>query len=134
MAISLEKADEYFSPGNHSQAELWRKFTAQHRAGAIAEAKRELERDLARTLAEPVYTPVRPLMRRDDYAVYEQALWLLLSTPVGDASQGDAIAVLTGGLQSEGGAAKNDGAHPRERFSPEALRWLGWGGVVTVRA
>ena len=127
-AIDLASADAYFAPGQHSAAEVWLKFKAQHRAGAVAEAARMLSLDLGRELRAGPREDGTPF--REDYAAYEQALWLLLGSPHGDAANGDALAILQG-QRDEGNA---DGTRRRERWSREALRWLGWGGVVMVRS
>lgn len=134
MQINLENANKYFAPGNHAQSELWLKFTAAHRSGAIAQARRMFEMELRRPMRESdpeQFDPASP--RRDDYAVFEQALWLLLGSPYGNGAGGDAVAVLQGAVETaEGVSSYADGK--RERWSREALRWLGWGGIVTVRS
>lgn len=131
MSISIESANQYFSTENNVNASVWLKFPEQVRTGAIASAKRMFETELRRPMKEDEPPYFAGMTRREDLAVYEQALWLLLGTPWGDASNGDAISCLQG--QSEIALSEAMGKK-RERFSPEALRWLGWGGVVLVRS
>lgn len=127
MTISAANADAYFAPGNHSQAEIWLKFTAQHRAGAVATARRMFEREFRRALDDSGASDT--ISYREDYAVYEQALWILLGTPFGDGSGGDAVAILSGETPSESTA----GGRKRDRWNPDAIRWLGGTGASTVR-
>lgn len=127
MEITPENADAYFAPGNHVEAEVWLKFAAAHRAGAIASARRAFERELRRAMREDETGTTH----RDDFAVFEQALWMLLGSPWADASGGDALGSLTGDAPGQAASTRADGR--RERWSPEALRWLGGDGAVTVR-
>ena len=131
MEITLDNANAYFALGNHTMADTWLKFSDAHRLGAIAHARRMLERELRRPMRE---TDAEGDSRRDDLAVFEQALWLLLGSPYGDASRGDAVAILDGRPVDAPAPADDYGTGRRERWSREALRWLGWGGIVTVRA
>lgn len=126
MTISLANANAYFAPGNNVRSDLWLKFTEEHRNGAIQTARRMFEHELHRKLREDETD--ESLRHREDYAVYEQALWLLLSTPVSDASTGDAAAMLVGDAEPQ-----TDGSGRRPRWSDEALRWFNWGGGVTIR-
>ena len=127
MQITPQNADAYFALGSHANGELWLKFAAPHRAGAVATARRMFEREFRRTLDDAGERDT--VSYREDYAVYEQALWLLLGTPFGDASGGDAVSVLQGDAE---GATEANGRR-RPRWSPEAVRWLGGTGASTVR-
>lgn len=76
-------ADQYFSPKNHIKALDWAGFDEDERDGAFAQAKRELETWLGRQLEDPTsgVTGRTDLTQRDDYALYEQALFILEKTP-----------------------------------------------------
>lgn len=128
MKIDLEGADAYFSIDNHVNGPVWLRFRPERREGAIAQARRMFEQDLGRPMRE---TGAEGDARRDDLAVYEQALWLLLGAPYGDGQSGDAVAVLQGTAKEEE-ARKT--APRRPRWSEDALRWLGWTGQVMARA
>ena len=92
--------------------------------GAIASARRVLTRGLVRALVDDE-EPYREGDRlRDEYAVYEQALYMLENGQVADASGNDPVPVLTG--RPEPSVARTAGAGI---YAPEALRWL---GVVTA--
>lgn len=126
MTISIENADAYFSRGNHVRADIWLKFTHEHRAGAVATARRMFEHELKRPLREDETD--ESLAHREDYACYEQALWLLMGTPVSDAANGDAAGMLLGDAEPQ-----TNSSGKRPRWSDEALRWFNWGGGVTIR-
>ena len=129
MKIDIDNANAYFAPGNHVQAQVWLKYSAPNRAGAVASAKRLLEWKLGRALDEETET----LGRREDYAAFEQALWLLRKSAFGDSRNGDAVGVLQGKAAQ---ADNSDAEALRGEFSPEALRWLGVSGtqVMIVRS
>jgi len=127
MQITPENADKYFAPENHVQSEVWFKFAGAHRAGAVANARRIFEREFRRALDDTGASDT--IFYREDFAVYEQALWLLLGSPFGDGSGGDAVSILSG--DAEGVAEANGRRRPR--WSPDAIRWLGGTGASTVR-
>lgn len=131
MKIDIDNANAYFALDNHAMAETWNKYGLAHRKGAIVHARRMLEQELRRPMRE---TDADGDRRRDDYAVFEQALWLLMGSPYGNAADGDAVAILEGRTVDAAAAADTYGTGRRERWSREALRWLGWNGAYTVRA
>lgn len=124
MTINIDNANAYFAPGNHVQAQVWLKYSGSNREGAVASAKRLLEWKLGRALDEETET----LGRREDYAAFEQALWLLKKSAWGDGRNGDAVGVLQG-RASPAAAPQEDVS---AEFSPEALRWLGVSGAQVV--
>ena len=72
-----QDCDAYFQPDNHIEGKAWRAFPEDDKDAAFAQAKRELEVWLNRALADPS----SGARYRDDYAHYEQALWILKNTP-----------------------------------------------------
>ena len=78
MAYTKEISDcnTYFGATNHVQAYTWDQYETDERAGAFAQAKRELEVFLARDLTDPSSSD----KYRDDYAHFEQTLFILEKT------------------------------------------------------
>lgn len=115
--IDFAGAAIYFAPANHVNAPLWGAFMQDQKTAAIAQAKRQLSRHLQTDIeaedtdADEWYQP--------DYAVYEQALHILLKSdaiPNGDQNGPKHI------------STQNDSEAPRATplglISSEALRWL----------
>lgn len=130
MAINLDGANGYFAPENHSKAAVWMRYSVVQRTGAIAEAKRDLSRALKRALDEnePPFKPGD--RRREEFAVYEQALWRLEGSVQADPDTGDIIATLRGRQETD------DVAQGRDRsfagIAHAAMLWLGWDGNVRL--
>lgn len=124
MAIDITGAGTYFA--GHSKAPLWSQYSHTQKAGAIEQAKRELSRELGRKIKEdePPYTFGDP--RRDEYAVYEQAIHLL--GQAGKASTG------SGAVPTLKGGSEIPERQSRAKFSEDCLRWLGIRiGVAMIR-
>jgi len=124
MSINLAGAQTYFGASSHHKAAVWAAFGQGHRTGAIAAARRVMSRGLGRAMSDTETAYVEGDRTRDEYAVYEQALWMLENGQVADATGNDPVPVLTG---------KADAAESKQgagMYAPEALRWLG----VTVAA
>ena len=127
MAIDIRGAGEYFR--GHAKSTLWPQYGAEQQAGAVAQAKRDLSRELGRPMDEDEPPYRNGERKRDEYAVYEQALHALEQVGVGNGGGSDVPALTGGGDAEQGGAAKS-----AAKFSPEAKRWLGMrAGVLTVR-
>ena len=129
MEINLQNANAYFAPGNHDKSDLWLRFDDTRKAGAIASARRMFELELGRRMRE---TDTDDSRYRDDFAVYEQALWILLGTPIGDG-RGDVVSILQGAAPA-GQNAAGTGPYGRDRWSLDALRWMGSVGAAVVRS
>ena len=80
MAWTKTKADcdTYFHPDNHVKSYNWRSYTVDEQNAAFNQAYRELTANQGRDLEDPT---TDTQVYRDDYAVYEQALWILQNTP-----------------------------------------------------
>jgi len=128
MSSSLTNAETYFATGNHIKAASWAGFTPEIKGAAIAQAKRVLSR-LARC------TDIETFIEADtddagvnpEYAIYEQALWMLENQPMSNADGSFAV-VTAADPDTPSNARKAQTAE----ISPEALRWLVPAGTVTL--
>lgn len=129
--IDFDGSQIYFSDTNHYKAAVWSAFEQYRKIAAIATARRILSRAIfpKRSLNDNEAAYSEGDARRDEYAVYEQALWLLEHGQVADASGSAPVPVLIGEVDSAG--VDSDGV--AGLFAPEALRWLGWSGVSAIR-
>ena len=73
---TITDANTYFAPTNHVRALDWSNYSTDERTGALAQAKRELELFIGRDAEDPATTD----RFRDDYAIFEQALFILDQT------------------------------------------------------
>ena len=78
LAMTVDRADAYFSPDNHARAGDWAAYDEPTRKGALAQAGRELSAYIGRDLVEPTGTDT---VTRDDWAVMEQAIEILDRQP-----------------------------------------------------
>lgn len=129
--ISFENAQVFFSASSHHKAAIWAAFGSTHRQGAIATARRMLSRALGRAMRDDEAAYVEGARTRDEYAVYEQALWLLEHGQVADATGSDPVPVLTGQVDLTGKTGSDDNSFTV--LSPEAMRWFGWTGAAVIR-
>jgi len=74
---TVSDCETYYHPDNHLQSYSWRKYNKNEKNAAFTQAKRELEVSLGRELEDPYDDDVY----RDDYAHFEQALYILENTP-----------------------------------------------------
>ncbi len=113
--INRADADQYF--GAHAKTAEWFGFPEGSREGAIAGARRTLSRGLGRELYEyEAYSEGD--QARDDYAVYEQALYDLQRSRVSDPTSGIPYPVAM--------PSQSETTIPfTSLYSPDALRWLG---------
>ena len=72
-------ADQYFKPNKHIDGQRWQDYDEQERDAAFAHAVRVLEASQGRTMQDPA--GAYEYSQHDDYAVYEQALYLLMEYP-----------------------------------------------------
>lgn len=118
MNITLERASEYFKTRTTGAA--WAEYSAEQKETALVQARRDLARALGRPIRddEPEYREGD--RTRDEYAVYEQALYVLLR---------DATPKLGGGVVPS--LEPDTAQSPRKtirtgqgKWSAEALSWL----------
>lgn len=121
---NVQDADAYFSPKNHVKAENWKAFSSDEKQAGFNQAKRELELSLGRDLQDPSTSTTRI---RDDYALYEQALFILENSK--RVSGKGASAVVDLDKKKEG--TREDKRGPL--IAPEASRYLGINRLKIVR-
>jgi|6_EtaG_2_1085325.scaffolds.fasta_scaffold04760_7 hypothetical protein len=73
---TITEANTYFSTSNHIRSYDWTQYTTAERTAGLAQAQRELETYLNRDL----YDPASDDRYRDDYAHFEQTLFILDET------------------------------------------------------
>lgn len=88
MAYSktITDANTYFAATNHVRALDWANYSTNERTGALAQAKRELELFIGRDVEDPAASD----HFRDDYAIFEQAMYILDNTVRTVSSQNSA--------------------------------------------
>lgn len=122
--IDLDGADRHFA--TRTLGRRWREFSADQRKAAVEQAKRDFSRALGRPMRED-----EPPFRygdqvRDEFAVYEQALFSLLRDESPDL---EGVSVPSLEPDERQGAARSQGAGVG-KWSAEALAWLGASGRV----
>ena len=117
--IDVNGADAYFA--TRTMGETWKEFSADQRKGAIEQAKRDFSRALGRPMREDEPQYRYGDQTRDEYAVYEQALFTLLrdANPNGTGTD---IPSLEPDEKQDRRYTLGSG---RGKWSEEALAWLG---------
>ena len=119
VAITKTLADTYFDAENHLDFALWFAFDDEQRTAAVAQADRLLSRALGSPMtSETVDTNAA---YQPNYAVYEQALYMLIhsnAVPNGEQSAPHWSAAGTDGEVKE---KMNPLA-----LCPEARQWMDW--------
>lgn len=119
MAITWNGTLSYFDAESHIRATVWQQFGERQQKAAIAQAKRQLSRAIDDDIEDEIID-TDDHVYRPDYAVYEQALWLLENGVIADADNAAPAALSSDPEQSDGARDSQRGL-----LSPEALRWLG---------
>ena len=129
MSIDYDAATIFFAAG-HIRGNIWAGFTEPRQKAAITGARRILSRMLGRALSDTEVAYIEGDKTRDEYAAYEQALWMLENGPIANA-EGSAAALLATQPKDKNKVRKAK----RALIAPEALNWLGIASpsVVTVR-
>lgn len=123
--IDLKGAAAYFK--THTRKREWEEYATEQKECALEQAKRDLSRALGRAMREDEPPYGFGDRTRDEFAVYEQALFSLLRDvqPLG-VSGGDIPAPSSEDAQDTAySLAKGKG-----KWSEEALAWLGATGRV----
>lgn len=124
--IVIENADAYFA--TRTMGKAWLEFSSEQRKAAIEQAKRDFSRALGRPMKEDEGAYIYGQQTRDDFAVYEQALYTLLRD-----AQPEITGVSTPSLEPD---EKQDKRHTLSagtgKWSEEALAWLGTNGRVQI--
>lgn len=126
MSISLEGAREYFK--TRTTGATWDEYSAKQKEIAIAQARRDLARALGRPMRddEPEYREGDKT--RDEFAVYEQALFTLLRD-MNPSGGGSAVPSLN---QDETAVRRHSLGTGAGKWSAEALSWLAQRVVTEV--
>lgn len=122
--IDVTGADAYFS--TRTMGGAWKEFSADQRKCAIEQAKRDLSRALGRPMRENEGAYVYGQQRRDEFAVYEQALYALLRDAQPNGRGTDIPSLEPDEKQPHGYTLKTG----LGKWSEEALAWLGASGRV----
>ena len=124
---SLSNAEIYFAPTNHIRSSSWSKFNTENKQAAIAQAKRDLNRTCRVSDIETDLEHDDDDFTNPEYAIYEQALWMLQNLPMANADESFAV-VHAADPETDSNARKAQ----RVIIAPEALRWLVRGGNMTL--
>lgn len=122
--ICIDGANAYFK--SHPMGAAWGEYSTEQQTTAIEYAKRELSRALGRALREDEPQYQYGDRTRDEYAVYEQALYVLLR----DCQPSSTGVVMPSAEPDEAQPTAHTMANGKDHFAAEALRWLG--GSVRV--
>jgi hypothetical protein len=118
--IDATNATTYFSAGCHPGSHIWATFSSKQQEGAIAQARRILSRAMGRAIDDNEAAYAEGDTTRDEFAVYEQALHILVNTVFPNAEgSGPQFLGVDPGEQSEVRRADPNA------IAPEAQRWLG---------
>lgn len=115
--INIENANAFFLA--HTYSRQWLEYSHEQRAAAIAQARRDLSRALGRSMRENEAPYEEGQRKRDEFAVYEQAIYTLLRN-----SQPEGKRAVVQPLDTAESVEKLK-TSPAGKFSMEALSWLG---------
>lgn len=118
MAITVHGASEYFRATTFSAK--WAEYSTEQQTSAIVQARRELAKALGRPMRDDEPPYVEGDAKRDEYAVYEQALYSLVRDAE-PADGGGAIPSLDADDRRPVGFTLRDGFGA---WSKRALSWL----------
>lgn len=125
--ITVGGANAYFKAHTHGAS--WAEYTGEQKSVAIQQARRDLARAIGRPMRDDEPPYVEGEKRRDEFAVYEQALYILLRDVLPEAG-GNAIPPLDG---DERKTARETLSTGMGKWSIEALSWLSDKLSVTTR-
>lgn len=120
---TVTDCDQYFLPNNHLKAYSYRKYTEDEKTAAFTQAVRELQVSQGRAMEDPDDDDTY----RDDYAVYEQTMYLLDNTS----------RQLEGGVPNVINLTSSEDKQEVNRvgvlIAPEALRYFAISRIKMVR-
>ncbi len=125
MAITLQNANAYFA--GRTLCRQWNEYSGEQKDAAILQARRDLSRALGRPMRddEPPYREGDRM--RDEYAVYEQAVYALIRS-VSPEGSGQLVQPLDSAETHYLAALNTAGG----KFSLDALSWLADEVRVTI--
>ena len=125
LDVSRTAADQYFREGAHLRWKDWSAAGTKDREAALSQATRELELSVGRTMTEAASGWASG--PRDDYAVFEQALYLIEELP---RMRGQGVSEVVD-LGKRGDTKERN---VRDiGIAPMAQRWLGGNRLRAVR-
>lgn len=129
--INRASIDTYFE--DHTMGAAWTSYPEEARDSAIAHARKVLARALGRAMNdnEPAY--VEGNTYREEYAVAEQALFLLMN---GRVTSPTSVSPYPVGMPDQVPNPQNavdEKPRNKQLYADEALRWLGGSGVAVVK-
>lgn len=118
MSITVERASQYFR--TRTAGASWNEYSTEQKELAIAQARRDLSKALGRPMRddEPEYREGD--RTRDEYAVYEQALFTMLR----DMNPKIGSGIVPSLDQTKAQEQRITIGLARRRWSEEALSWL----------
>lgn len=119
MNITIARANEYFS--RHVSCEAWNEYSSEQKEAALAQARRDLSRALGRAIRDDEPPYAEGDRTRDEYAVYEQAVYTLLREVNPRGVTDSPVPSLN---QTEIPAAGKSRMSGYGKYAPEALSWL----------
>jgi len=125
--INADGATIFFS--THLKGNIWTMTPESSQAAAIAQARMILSRALGRAMNDSEATYAEGDQTRDEYAVYEQALYLIENGTIANAQGSAPQPILVGATDAPDIPRNGISA----LYAPEALRWLGYTGAVVVK-
>ncbi len=125
--IDYASSLSYFE--GHLKSETWSQAAEPGGTAAIAQARKILSRGLGRAMNDSEAAYSEGDTTRDEFAVYEQALFLIENGAIANGSGSGAQPILTGSIDDPGLPRTGE----RGLYAPEALRWLGFRGTTTIR-
>ena len=117
---TLDDCDAYYRPDNHIKANKWKAYDVELRNAAFTQAQRDIQVYLNRTLDDPQSADIY----RDDYAVYEQALYMLENGNIQEKPGSDSVVKI----------GRNEEFQEDDNWlSPQALRFMQMSMVKVAR-
>lgn len=124
--ICLDNAKAYFA--SRTMGARWNEFSPEQHTAALEQAKRDLSRAIGRPLREDEPQYRYGDATRDEYAAYEQALYVLLRDCNPDRTGVVQPSADPDERQTPGHTLKTGNGS----YSEEALAWLGAHGRVEI--
>lgn len=122
---SVANAETYFAPTNHIRSASWARFQPEQKEAAIAQAKRILNRACSSEDIEEDFDTDED--SNPEYAIYEQALYMLQNMPMANADETFAVADAVDSESDTKTRRPDQGT-----ISPEARRWLTGNDEVAI--
>lgn len=127
--IDINSVNIYFASSHESS--VWTAYPIEARIAAIASARRIFGRALGRALNDNEAAYQEGDMYREEYAVAEQALYLLRTGKIADGQSNSPYPVAMPTSEHLVQAPK---ARPHPMYSETALRWLGnYNSICVIR-